>query len=153
MVALESALHLRELDAAGRAAVRSLVPVRIRPLVDDARTDAESGLETIARLLFRGRRIPCRTQVRFRGVGRVDLLVGDRLVIELDGEEFHTGLQFDEDRRRDLELTLRGYLVIRLSWRMVVQEWDAVERGLLELVARGAHRWGSARPREYPPFT
>jgi very-short-patch-repair endonuclease len=150
MVALESALNLAELDAVGRATVRQLVPARARPLVDGARADAESGLETIASLLFRRRRIPYRTQTWFEGIGRVDLLVGDRLVIELDGERFHSGYDFEEDRRRDFELALRGYLVVRLSWRMTMHDWDRVERGVLELVERGAHRWGSVRLQEYP---
>ena len=85
------------------------------------------------------------------GVRRVDLLIGDRLVIELDGRAFHSGEDFERDRRQDLELALRGYVVIRLSYRMVVHDWDATHRAVVEVVARGLHRWGRVT-RELPEF-
>jgi hypothetical protein len=37
---------------------------------------------------------------------------------------------------------MRGYLVLRLSYRQVMTEWDVVSAGILELIARGEHRWG-----------
>lgn len=61
----------------------------------------------------------------------MDFLVGHRLVIEVDGRAFHTGPAFDEDRRRDFELVMRGYLVLRLSYRQVVDDWDRTRAGLL----------------------
>ena len=46
-----------------------------------------------------------------------------RLIVETDGRATHdTPHQFEEDRRRDLELTLAGWHVIRVSWRQVVHE-------------------------------
>ncbi len=72
-------------------------------------------------------------------------------MIELDGRAFHSGEDFERDRRQDLELALRGYLVIRLSYRMVVHDWDATHRAVLEVVARGLHRWGRVA-RELPEF-
>jgi very-short-patch-repair endonuclease len=71
----------------------------------------------------------------------VDLLVGDRLVVELDGEQWHGGDRFEEDRRRDLALVAAGYLVVRISYRQVMNEWDAIERLLLEIIRRRDHRW------------
>ena len=108
-----------------------------------------SGIETVVRLFLRTHGIRHRVQVRFSGVGRVDLLIGDRLIIEVDGERFHTGPEFEADRRRDLALVMRGYVVIRLSYRMVLNEWDAVCSGILQLVKRGEHRWG-CRASEHP---
>ncbi len=109
------------------------------------------GTETIVRLLLRGRRVRHRTQVSIDGVGRVDVLVGDRLVIEIDGAGFHTGPEFERDRRRDFELVMRGgYLVLRLSYDLVMREWTSVQAGILELLARGGeHRWGGGRSRAY----
>ncbi len=49
-VALESALRLRKLRAAGRARIRARLPRRARWLVDFARSDADSGLESLLRL-------------------------------------------------------------------------------------------------------
>lgn len=44
-----------------------------------------------------------------------------RLIIETDGRATHdTPHQFEEDRRRDLELTLAGWHVVRVGWRQVV---------------------------------
>lgn len=93
-------------------------------------------------MLLRGRGIRHRTQVWIDSVGRVDILVGDRLIIEIDGAGFHTGVEFERDRRRDFEFVMRGYLVIRLSYQMVMSEWETVRGGVLELIERGEHRWG-----------
>jgi very-short-patch-repair endonuclease len=44
-----------------------------------------------------------------------------RLIIETDGRATHdTAHQFEEDRRRDLELTLAGWHVVRVGWRQVI---------------------------------
>jgi len=151
MVALESALNRGALPLQGLETIRCLVPAWARRQLDLASPDSDSGLETVTRLLFVRRHVRVRTQVLLAGVRRVDLLVGDRLVIELDGRAFHSGEDFERDRIQDLELALRGYLVVRLSYRMVTSDWDRTHRAVHELVARGLHRWGrSARERE--PF-
>ena len=50
-----------------------------------------------------------------------------RLIVETDGRETHdTPHQFEEDRRRDLELALAGWRVVRISWRQVTREPEAV---------------------------
>jgi len=77
-------LHLAHLDL-----IRSWMPPSKRALLDLTEPDAQSGIETKVRLFLRSRRIPFRVQVAISGVGRVDLLVGERLVIELDGRAFH----------------------------------------------------------------
>lgn len=144
MIAVDSALNLRELSKAGRAELRALVPASRRRLIDHADPRCDSGLETIARMLPRGKRLPHRTQAYIPGVGRVDLLIGDRLVVELDGAEFHMDKpEFAEDRRRGFELVMRGYLLVRLTYDMVVDDWDRVRADLLAIIARGEHRWGA----------
>ena len=46
-----------------------------------------------------------------------------RLIVETDGRETHdTPHQFEEDRRRDLELTMAGWHVVRVGWRQVVYD-------------------------------
>jgi hypothetical protein len=43
-----------------------------------------------------------------------------RLVVETDSRKFHgTASAFESDRRRDQELTLAGWMVIRTTWRQV----------------------------------
>ncbi|GAA1779187.1 type IV toxin-antitoxin system AbiEi family antitoxin domain-containing protein [Agromyces lapidis] len=144
MVALESALNRGVLPMQALAMIGALAPAWAGRPIELASPLSDSGLETIARLLFHRVRVPVRTQVRLGDVRRVDILVGDRLVIELDGRGFHSGDDFDRDRRQDLELSLRGYLVVRLSYRMVIEDWDETHRRVLDLVSRGLHRWGRA---------
>ena len=71
----------------------------------------------------------------------VDVLIGDRLVVQLDGFEYHSK---PADRRRDLEhdaeLVLRGYVVLRFSYAQVLHDWPAVERTVARAIAAGAHR-------------
>lgn len=50
-----------------------------------------------------------------------------RLIVETDGRATHdTAYQFEEDRRRDLELTLAGWHVVRVGWRQVATRPDQV---------------------------
>ncbi|WP_157674799.1 DUF559 domain-containing protein [Agrococcus jejuensis] len=99
---------------------------------------AESGLETMTRVRLRSHRVRVRPQVWIEDM-RVDLVVGDVLVIECDGGEHHASWAAQAaDRARDRRLTTLGYVVVRLTYRQIVDDWDAVERDLLALVR--AHR-------------
>lgn len=71
----------------------------------------------------------------------MDLLVGESWVIECDSREFHDDpLSYDRDRQRDLLLTVRGYLVTRLSWEQVFLRWEETEQMLLAILRRGEYR-------------
>lgn len=112
---------------------------KVAALLDPA---AESGLETIARLALRSRRVSLRSQVQIAGIGRVDLLIGDRLVLELDGREWHDRPgDFERDRARDRALVAAGYVVMRVSYRQVMTEWPRIEAQILALVRRREHLW------------
>lgn len=103
---------------------------------------AESGGETLLRLGLRRLRIRARSQVVIPGVGRVDFLVGDRLVIEVDGFEWHGSREaFERDRDRDRELVRRGYVVLRPSHRRVTTDLDTVLVAVRDIVRRRDHRW------------
>lgn len=81
---------------------------------------SQSGTESLVRVRLRRRGIRVQTQFRRRGVGRVDLLIGDRMVIECDSDEFHSGDEAQErDYDRDLELIDGDFLVLRLRYRHV----------------------------------
>ncbi|HEY4226396.1 MAG TPA: DUF559 domain-containing protein [Pseudolysinimonas sp.] len=87
---------------------------RGRRLIGLADGRSQSGLETLARLRLRSRGLRLRIQMQIGTVGRVDILIGDRLIIELDGDEWHsTAQQRETDRRRDSALIALGYLVMR----------------------------------------
>ena len=59
-----------------------------------------------------------------------------RLIVETDGRQTHdTPHQFEEDRRRDLELALASWRVVRISWRQVTHEPESVVALLRSLLA------------------
>lgn len=118
---------------------------RLRTAITLARPGSQAGGETLVRLFLASSRIKHRTQVQLEGGGRHDLVVGDRLVIEVDGREHHLGEQFETDRRRDRELLRRGYLVFRISYRMLYQDWEQTKSAILEMVRRDDHLWPRAR--------
>lgn len=101
----------------------------------------ESGTETLFRLRMAGRTPRLRCQVLIAGVGRADFLVGEAFVVEIDGREFHdTASAFENDRRRDAELSRRGYRVLRFSYAQVMHDWPAVEAAVLAAISRGDHQ-------------
>jgi very-short-patch-repair endonuclease len=68
----------------------------------------------------------------------VDFLWRNRsLIVETDGYRFHSDrAAFEDDRRRDLKLKARGYEVLRLSYRQVVEEPTRVAGVLGGLLSR-----------------
>ena len=114
--------------------------VGVRTVLASADGVCESGTETYFWLRTR-RAIPgIRRQVRIPGVGRVDFLVGHRLVVEIDGAEYHTDpVAFERDRRRDALLSRLGYRVLRFSYHQVMNEWPLVEAAVLAAIARRDH--------------
>ena len=91
------------------------------PSVADRCTGAsESGTETMVRLRLRRRGVRVRCQVRIPTVGRVDHVVGDRLVIECDSAAYHDGYQSARDYDRDLALVELGIIVVRLRYDHVI---------------------------------
>ncbi|MGN6722339.1 MAG: endonuclease domain-containing protein [Marmoricola sp.] len=111
---------------------------RLAPWCDPA---SQSGTESIVRIGLRQRGVKLRIQVPVEGGGYVDLVVGDRLVIECDSAAYHEGYQSERDYERDQELLRLGYLVLRLKYRHVVHEWDRIEALVLDVVRARRHRW------------
>lgn len=138
--ALDSVLNLKLLTWNDLLSISQTSSQRFRDAVGAAELGMQSGYETKMRLFLRGHRIGYRSQVSISGVGRVDFLLGSSLVIEMDGYQFHTREQFSVDRRRDLELHRRGYIVVRVSSRMADLEWDDVCQSILHMVRRRVHR-------------
>jgi very-short-patch-repair endonuclease len=83
-------------------------------------------------------RLSIRVQIWIAG-HRVDTLIGERLVLQIDGRH-HVGRQRSEDIRHDAELMLMGYRVIRVSYPQVMFEWAAVQDLIMRAVAQGHHR-------------
>jgi very-short-patch-repair endonuclease len=100
---------------------------------------ADSGLETLVVVPLRRSGLRVRQQVKLAG-HLVDVLVGERLVIQIDGYEFHSSsAQRSSDIAHDAELRLRGYTVLRFSYAQIVHDWPGVERAIRRAVATGIH--------------
>lgn len=107
---------------------------------------AQSGTETMARLRLLAQGYQVEVQVPIAGVGWVDLMIGDRLVIEIDSVKHHTSLEnYRKDRARDRRLKALGYRVLRLTYQDVVHGWAEVEQDIAAMVARNEHRWPRRR--------
>ena len=65
---------------------------------------------------------------RHREEHRVDFhWTASKLIVETDGRGIHHNpYAFEEDRRRDLDLELAGWHVIRLTWRQVAEQPERV---------------------------
>ncbi|MCS3781193.1 type IV toxin-antitoxin system AbiEi family antitoxin domain-containing protein [Tsukamurella ocularis] len=111
--------------------------LRLVGLVDPA---AGSGTESLVRYRLVCAGIRVRSQVTIRGVGRVDLLVGDKLIIECDSEGYHGGAQRRSDNRRDRTATIGDYRVLRIDYADVLYDWDATLHDILAIVRSGRHR-------------
>lgn len=114
-------------------------PRRLRRLLERVDRVCESGTESIFWLEFMDRGFAIRRQVRI-GKARVDFLFGDRLVVEIDGREYHSGEErFESDRRRDAQLSAAGYRVLRFSYAQVMFHWSEVQAAVLAAIVRGDH--------------
>ncbi|WP_308467449.1 hypothetical protein [Rathayibacter soli] len=140
VVMLDSALNLKKVAMRQLRAATVSLPARYSRVLDLCDGTSQSGTESLVRLRLRRLGIRVRTQVQIRSVGRVDLLVGDRLVIECDSHEFHDGdVASARDYDRDIALIDRDYVVLRLNYRQIVHEWERIEPVILRLIARGRH--------------
>lgn len=127
LVAVDSALNKRltTLDEV-RAALPEDTPWASLAL-DLADAASRSPLETVARLALVSQGLHVRAGVVIPLVGEVDLVVEGRIVVELDGYSYHSDREaFAEDRRRDRELVLQGFVVLRFTAREVLEETDRV---------------------------
>ncbi|MBN9612671.1 MAG: DUF559 domain-containing protein [Actinobacteria bacterium] len=131
----ESALNKQLIT---RERLRSL-PYRAtaRRLAFESTPYSDSGLETLVITRLRWLRIRVIPQAWLFG-HRVDFLIGERLVLQVDGGD-HTGHQRTSDNRHDSLLILNGYAVIRVGYEQVVNDWPAVQHDIMTAIAQGLH--------------
>lgn len=134
--AYESALRLRLLTKAARARLRAAMPASARWLIDIARRDADSGLESLLRLRLHvlGIRLDC--QVVINDVGKVDFVIGGHLILEADGKVNHDGVMRHKDLVRDATASARGYETLRFDYAQIVYDWPTVQAAIIAALRR-----------------
>ncbi|CAN5299424.1 hypothetical protein BH09ACT2_BH09ACT2_04230 [soil metagenome] len=144
---LDSALHLGVIAPSAMSALIRAFPRKYHYLETrlDGKSDGYPESVTRCRLLSAG--ITSQSQVCVLGERWIDLLIGDRLAIEIDGAAKYTqdmspgevARRVHADRARDAFLEALGYHVIRLSYRMIVFDWPATLAMIQAVIERGDH--------------
>ena len=143
VAALDSSLHEKVITNGQLDTIFDAVPERFRQLRKRIDGRAMSGLETRVRLLAIDAGLRCAIQVKFDGIGTVDLVIEGCLVVETDGHNGHDdAVSAARDYDRDLALIALGYIVLRFNYRQVMYEPDRVMAAIL--AALRTHR-GAAR--------
>lgn len=94
---------------------------RVRAVFGLIDSRSQSLLECLSRRVFTKAGLKVTSQAAFTGVGHVDLLIEDRLIVELDGAAFHSDRSsYRRDRSRWNNLTIRGYPVLRFTYEDVM---------------------------------
>lgn len=135
----ESAVRLQmvTLEELQRTKWRSTAATNVLATVGEL---SDAGTETRFVQLMRACGVDVVQQVWLDG-HPVDALIGKRLVVQIDGFEFHRAAK---DRRRDIRadarLTLQGYTVLRFDYQQVMHDPDYVRQTVLRALAQGLHR-------------
>lgn len=140
IAAVDSAIRLGLIEREDWMSHATTLPNRLAALLHQVDGRSESITESLCRVRLRAIGIVPRLQVEITEVGRVDFVLGERQVVEVDGWEYHSDRErFENDRRRDALLSARGYRVLRFSYRQVMERWSQVEAAILGALARGDH--------------
>lgn len=140
-IALNEALALR---LVGPPALASLARsgrrggARLRALLTEAPGYTRQAAERRLRELLRRAQLPSpRFNLRLEGAERDAVWTDERLVLEVDGYAAHgTRSAFERDRRRDQQLVAAGYRTLRVTWRQLTGEPEAVVARLAGALAR-----------------
>ena len=140
VAALDWALRTGAIDAPDLRTLVQRLPQYKRSITDwvDPACDSLPESLTRTRLQLRGHHVVSQIPVGSRE--RIDMVVDNLVAIETDGEQFHL-TRFEEDRRKDITITIAGYHVLRPSARMIFRDWHrvylAVESALAARRAQG----------------
>lgn len=144
---LDSALHLGLVAPSAMNDLFCALPERVKHLESQLDGKSDGYPESVTRCLLLQSGIVAQTQVSVLGERWIDLLIGDRLALEIDGAGKYTqdmtpaevARRMNADRVRDAFLEALGYHVIRLSYRMIVFDWPATLAMIQAVMDRGDH--------------
>ncbi|MFY9262268.1 MAG: DUF559 domain-containing protein [Actinomycetaceae bacterium] len=148
LIILESAVNHRMISLAQAQEISEQGKKGNRGIAKHLRAGAQSGSESRVRYFFQKNQVIVENQVLINEVGWVDLLVGEKLIIEFDSDAHHSArIDYLNDRNRDKAAIAAGYLVVRLSYPQIWYEWEETQEFLMELVRKNKHREKSASER------
>lgn len=118
--------------------LRSKLPgnrnARARAVLEYVIPRADSLLEVLANYHFRRAGLHVRRHVELPGVGEVDFLVEECLVVETDGATHLEPRQVKKDRNRNNATMAGGYLVLRFGYDDVVHQPGRMTKRVLEVL-------------------
>ncbi|NRD25260.1 hypothetical protein [Frigoribacterium sp. VKM Ac-2836] len=126
---VDSALRLSPMQRPDLERVSDLLATRstARELVTSIDARAESGTESIARLLLARDGIRAEPQVWVDDHTRVDLLVDGWFVLECVSKEHHSSTAaYARDRERITHITGLGFVVLEVTYAQVLFDWPSV---------------------------
>jgi very-short-patch-repair endonuclease len=137
---LDSALNKRLIGPEDLELIFASLPKRFQAIQSLSDGRAEAGSETILRLLVRTIGLHYDIQVVIDGVGRVDMLIEGRLVVEVDSRAHHSALdRYVADRTRDTTLAALGYMSLRLLYEDIMYRPERVLAAILGLLRSQNH--------------
>lgn len=120
----------------GSDALRALIAGEVSPAM--TRSEAE---ERFLHLLRKAQLAPPETNVRVYGFELDFFWRAERVAVEVDGFAYHgSATRFENDRRRDALLAARGIQVVRITWRQLTSEPEAVLVRLAQTLLRAELR-------------
>jgi very-short-patch-repair endonuclease len=135
-IVLHRSATLTKNDVTCRHNIPATTPARTRQDMGWTNEPTQSHLERRFLKLLRAHDLPLPSVNQRIGPYTVDFLWrARRLVVELDGYAYHSDrTSFEADRRRDRELQARGYVVLRFTYREVMEEPERVLEALISLL-------------------
>ncbi len=135
LAALDTALHAGRVHPSELGEIFANVPAKYRSLRGEIDARVDAGQETVLRRLILEAGLRCDIQVIIDGVGRVDLLVENCVVVEADSNAHHKSWeQHIRDRTRDRRLAELGYVTLRVLYQDIMFDPASVVSAIKALV-------------------
>ena len=136
VASIDNALHQKLINGGDVATIFEALPLTLQYLRDLLDGRAESGQESILRLILESASLHYEVQVVIPSVGRVDFLVEGILVLEADSRLAHDGWDAHvRDTNRDITCGQLGYMTLRPLYEHTMHQPHlvlAAIRGVLE---------------------
>lgn len=137
IASIDSAIQLELVD---RSELHAAIRRKDATVLAEVDGRAQSGLETILRVVLRRLGLRVEVQAAIPGAGKVDLLVDRVVIVETDGARWHSGPRRHVDHQRDATAAAAGYTPLRFDPAQVHGELVSVVLAIVSAVRQ--HRGG-----------